>query len=329
VAGSDVLPLVAYGDRVWVQSVTAADLAPYRVALRQSAERIGRWNPVNPDDLIWHLRQQSQDHRTFLVHAHEKLGDHDLVGKINVMNVVRGRFQSGTMGYDSYDPYAGRGLFAEGLRLTVGLAFGPVPKGMGLHRVEADVRPGNEASAGVLRSLGFRREGHVRDMLWLESAGETAWRDHDTYAVTAHDWPSEPFRPHRPLQVVALVGGVVGPERTALARRIALELGIPLFSSVVLGCEDDPEMLLRLLADSPAGGVLEHSWGGCPPGEVARELDAIGIRPERVPEVHLARAESSRWQPTGCGPVIEVDAETRVSTKSIVALALRIRALHT
>ncbi|TWP35620.1 GNAT family N-acetyltransferase [Leekyejoonella antrihumi] len=323
-----MLPLVAYGERVWVQSVTPADLTSYRVAVQLSAQRIGRWNPVNPDDLLWHLRQQSQDHRTFLVHAHQKSGGHDLVGKINVMNVVRGRFQSGTMGYDAYDPYAGTGLFAEGLRLTVGLAFASVPSGMGLHRVEADVRPGNETSAGVLRSLGFRREGHVRDMLWLESAGETRWRDHDTYAVTASDWPSPAFRPHAPLRITALVGGARGPERTALARRLALELGVPLFSSSILGSGADARPLWRLLADSPAGGVLEHSWETCEPGEANRELEAIGIRPGTVPEVSWALGSAAQDQLAGAGPVIEVDADARVSPKSVVALALRIRAIH-
>ena len=63
------------------------------------------------------------------------------------------------MGYDAYDPYAGRGLFAEGLRLVVGLVLAAEPGGMGLHRLEANVQPGNTVSAGLLRSLGFQREG--------------------------------------------------------------------------------------------------------------------------------------------------------------------------
>ncbi len=316
---ADVLPLIAYGDRVWVQTVTAADLAPYRRAVEMSVSRIRRWNPVNPDDLMWHLGQQSVDHRTFIVHAHHRLADHDIVGKVNVMNVVRGRMQSGTMGYDSYDPYAGAGLFAEGLRLVIGLAFKPFHEGMGLHRVEADVRPGNEPSAGLLRSLGFRREGHVPRLLWLAAEGIDQWCDHDTYAVTSEDWPAVAYREHAPFRVAAVVDGQTGPARTALARRLAAELGVPLFSGPSLGV-DDPALLCRMLADSPSGGVLETD-----PGEgLDRGLELAGWDPRAVPEV--------RWGAATRGhagrPSMHVDSGETPSARTIAALALRVRALH-
>ena len=82
------------------------------------------------------------------------------MGKVNVSDVMRGRFESAAMGYNAYDPYAGRGLFAEGLRLVLNLAFTPeTAGGVGLHRVVAAVQLGNLRSAGLLRSLGFQREG--------------------------------------------------------------------------------------------------------------------------------------------------------------------------
>ena len=146
--------LHAEGDRVRVSTVRIHDIAPYRRALGQSRERLARWNPVDPDDLERQLPRQSRDHRTFLVHARTPEGDHDIVGKINVSDVMRGRFESAAMGYDAYDPYAGRWLFAEGLRLVVTLAFTPeAAGGMGLHRLVAAVQPGNLRSAGLLRSL--------------------------------------------------------------------------------------------------------------------------------------------------------------------------------
>lgn len=131
--------LHAEGDRVRVSTVRLEDVAPYRRALGQSRERLARWNPVDPDDLERQLPRQSRDHRTFLVHARTPEGDHDIVGKINVSDVMRGRFESAAMGYDAYDPYAGRGLFAEGLRLVVTLAFTPeTAGGMGLRRCGLD-----------------------------------------------------------------------------------------------------------------------------------------------------------------------------------------------
>src|SRR5665811_2067178 len=176
--------LHAQGDRVRVSTVRLADIAPYRRALGQSRERLARWNPVDPDDLERQLPRQSRDHRTFLIPARRPEGDHDIVGKINVSDVMRGRLESAAMGYDAYDPYAGRGLFAEGLRLVLDLAFArETAGGMGLHRVAAAVQPGNLRSAGLLRSLGFQREGFSPRMLWLPGAdGSQGWQDHVSYA---------------------------------------------------------------------------------------------------------------------------------------------------
>jgi ribosomal-protein-alanine N-acetyltransferase len=55
-------------------------------------------------------------------------------------------------------------------------AFGPV----GLHRIEATVRPENAASLRVLAKLGFRDEGLLQR--YLEVDGD--WRDHRLLAIT-------------------------------------------------------------------------------------------------------------------------------------------------
>jgi RimJ/RimL family protein N-acetyltransferase len=53
----------------------------------------------------------------------------------------------------------GRGYVREILPVLVAWAFGP----LGLHRLEADVDPRNEASIRALERLGFRVEGRLRD----------------------------------------------------------------------------------------------------------------------------------------------------------------------
>ena len=316
------------GDHVWVGTVRAQDVAAHRLAVEQSRQRLSRWNPVDPEDLERALAAQSRDRRTYLIHSLDPEGDHDIVGKINVTDVVRGRFESAAMGYDAYDPYAGRGLFAEGLRLVVGLAFAPESAGgMGLHRVAAAVQPGNQASAGLLRSLGFQREGLSPRMLWLPGAdGNKGWRDHISYVVRAEDWPTEQYAAARGPKVVALVNGTPGSGRSALARQLAVELRVPLFSEEVV--EGGPAgALWALLDDSPAGGVLAGCWRPADVQRVVNGLQRGGVDPAAITEVWCFSAEErSSTRPLGLGPTLAVDTGKDLGPGGIVRIALQVLA---
>jgi ribosomal-protein-alanine N-acetyltransferase len=293
-------PLTARGRRVRVAPVTKADLVPYRHAVLASRDRLAQWNPVDPGDLERHLRFQSSGHRTFIVHALEPLANHDIVGRVNVTNVVRGRALAGTLGYDAYDPYAGRGLFAEGLRLVVDLILAPEPRGMGLHRVEASVQPGNTRSAGLVRSLGFTRRGAWPAYLWLpDGTGSHAWRDHVTYGVTAPEWPARPFAvPLRARPVVVLPAA-----STVAGERLATELGVPFLSAAALHALGT-EQAARLLATCP-GVVLEEDpvtdavLTGPDVGGAALRLDAaaaaaVAASEQEVVAVALAAEAAAR-----------------------------------
>jgi [ribosomal protein S5]-alanine N-acetyltransferase len=68
----------------------------------------------------------------------------------------------------------------EGLDLLLREAFGPI----GLHRVEANVQPGNDRSIALVERLGFRFEGY--SPRYLKIGGR--WRDHLRYAILAEDF---------------------------------------------------------------------------------------------------------------------------------------------
>ena len=66
-----------------------------------------------------------------------------------------------------------------GIELLLDLAFGE----LGLHRVQANIQPENEASIALVRGAGFRREGFSPRYLMIR--GE--WRDHEQWAMTVED----------------------------------------------------------------------------------------------------------------------------------------------
>jgi ribosomal-protein-alanine N-acetyltransferase len=104
-----------------------------------------------------------------------------LVGQVTVSNVVRGAFQSASVGYWVDRSAAGRGVVPTALALIVDHCFTEV----GLHRIEANVRPENEPSLRVMRKLGFREEGLHPRFLYIDGA----WRDHLCFALTVEDAP--------------------------------------------------------------------------------------------------------------------------------------------
>ena len=316
---ADLVALQTGGQHVRVRTVRAQDVAPYRRAVEQSRQRLTRWNPVDPEDLARHLPVQSRNHRTFLIRALDPEGDHDIVGRINITDVVRGRFESAAMGYDAYDPYAGRGLFAEGLRLVLDLAFAHETAGMGLHRVEAAVQPANLRSAGLLRSMGFQREGFSPRRLWLPGVdGQDAWQDHVSYALLRDQWPAQPYATSRVGRVVVLVNGAPGSSKMTFARQLAAELRIPLFSSDVI----PSKALWALLELSPVGAVVEGFW----PDDartVVEGLQHCGLDPATVPEVWCVRAEvHGSARPLGLGPRVTLDTGQGVGGHHIVRIAL-------
>lgn len=104
----------------------------------------------------------------------------DIIGVINVSEIVRGSFQSGYLGYYAFLPHAGRGLMFEGMSKVIGHCFDTLK----LHRLEANIQPENARSIALVKGLGFRMEGF--SPRYLKVCGK--WKDHERWAILSEHW---------------------------------------------------------------------------------------------------------------------------------------------
>ncbi|HEX6844920.1 MAG TPA: GNAT family N-acetyltransferase [Actinomycetota bacterium] len=158
------------GERVAIRHPRASDADAFVAAARRSRRLHGPWvhAPDTPEAFDAYLRRSRRPNQAcFLICRND---DGAIVGVTNLSDVVRSVFQSAYLGYYAFTPYARKGYLREGLDLVVAHAF----EDLGLHRVQANVRPENVASTELLRGLGFRLESHSPRYLFLD--GE--WRDH-------------------------------------------------------------------------------------------------------------------------------------------------------
>ncbi|MET9263039.1 GNAT family protein [Amycolatopsis sp. NPDC004079] len=105
--------------------------------------------------------------------------DGKFAGQITVGNVIRAALRSAWIGYWVSSEIVRGGVATAAVALVTDHAFDVA----GLHRLEATVRPENNASIRVLTKAGYRQEGLFER--YLDVAG--AWRDHLCFAVTKEE----------------------------------------------------------------------------------------------------------------------------------------------
>jgi [ribosomal protein S5]-alanine N-acetyltransferase len=183
-------------DRIIIRPPALADEASFLAAVRQSHKLHHPWvQPPRSAKAFRAYIDTRQDPRfaAFFVWTLQKPGlprhsasassrgaEPGLVGVINLNEIVRGSFYSAYLGYYAFEPFAGYGLMTRGLTQVITHAFHK----MKLHRLEANIQPGNASSRALVKKLGFRREGF--SPRYLKIAGR--WRDHERWAILAEDW---------------------------------------------------------------------------------------------------------------------------------------------
>jgi ribosomal-protein-alanine N-acetyltransferase len=183
----EVRPLRARDGATWSEVRTRNErwLSPWEG--RPPTQRPTSWSVRNSPSVFGAmLRTQRREARAGRILPFAIVVDGRLRGAMTFAGVTRGAYDGAHVGYWLDREVAGRGVVPLALALALDHCFGPV----GLHRVEANVRPENAASLRVVRKLGFAQEGLHRRYLFIDEA----WRDHLSFALLAEDSPGGVLR---------------------------------------------------------------------------------------------------------------------------------------
>ncbi|WP_108249392.1 GNAT family N-acetyltransferase [Planctomonas deserti] len=144
---------------------------------QRNREYLAPWEPIRGEDYFSAAGQRADIGVVLARHARGKTvpfvildDDGSVAGRLTLSGIVRGAFQSCSMGYWLSEDRTGRGLATEAVSSAVAHAF----RDLGLHRVQAETLPANGASQRVLTRAGFERYGLARG--YLKIAGR--WQDH-------------------------------------------------------------------------------------------------------------------------------------------------------
>ncbi len=166
--------------RVELRTPLPADRDAFVAAMRASRTQHRPWlsPPDTPEAFdAWIARKGDE---SFVPHLVCRRADGAIVGYINISEIVRRAFQSAYVGYGGVAAHAGQGYMTEGLELLLRRAF----VDLGLHRLEANIQPGNASSIALAARCGFVREGFSER--YLKIGGR--WRDHERWAIRAEQW---------------------------------------------------------------------------------------------------------------------------------------------
>ena len=157
--------------------ITPHDAAVVAALLQESRVHLAPWEPVRPEFFFSEEGQRAEINAALDALARGTRApfvilddDGAVAGRLNINNIVRGAFESGSLGYWVAAGRTGRGLAGKAVSEAVEHAF----TGLGLHRLEAGTLLHNIASQRVLLKNGFTEFGLAPRYLRIEGR----WQDH-------------------------------------------------------------------------------------------------------------------------------------------------------
>ena len=159
------------------------DAEPLAELLRVNRDFLAPWEPVRSATYFTVggqrtvIRSALAQHEQGVLLPHVILDQGQVVGRVTLNAIVRGPFQSCTLGYWLSAASNGRGIATRAVAEVMRTAF----QELGLHRIEAGTLLHNTRSQRVLERNGFVRIGQAAG--YLKIAGR--WQDHVLFQVLA------------------------------------------------------------------------------------------------------------------------------------------------
>jgi ribosomal-protein-alanine N-acetyltransferase len=150
--------------------------------VRANREFLEPWEPLRDDSYYTLKAQRELISRALDGYAAGSMvplaivdQDDRLIGRLNINSIIRGAFQSASVGYWVAQSHNGRGIATAAVADAVALAFGE----LNLHRLQGETLPSNTGSQRVLERNGFIRYGFAPT--YIKIAGE--WQDNVLYQL--------------------------------------------------------------------------------------------------------------------------------------------------
>jgi ribosomal-protein-alanine N-acetyltransferase len=187
--GTDAAQMSAAA-RVYLRAPARSDRQEFTELMRISRAFHSPWATAPTDDERFAAYLADARRADFEAMLLCRTEDDTIMGFFNLSQIVRRRLQSAYLGYAVGQPFAGQGYMREGIELVLRHAFTT----LALHRIEANIQPGNANSLALARGAGFRREGF--SPRYLKIGGR--WRDHERWAILVEEWRARTGEPDRP-----------------------------------------------------------------------------------------------------------------------------------
>jgi ribosomal-protein-alanine N-acetyltransferase len=177
---------------VTVRLLTEDDAPALAALLVANRDFLAPWDAARPEEYRTEEFQRRDAARLLELHRQGAVLpdvvvlDGEVVGRINVNDVVRGAFLSGHLGYWVAGHVTGRGVATAAVAAMTRTAFGDA----GLHRLQAATLLHNAASRRVLERNGFTPIGVAPR--YLRIAGR--WQDHLLFQLLADQAPTGDLR---------------------------------------------------------------------------------------------------------------------------------------